>query len=127
MIKQIVSIEDEAEISELLSVVLDSPQASLIQTYDAYSGLDAIRELHPDLVILDIMLPDLDGWSVYRILREEIGLLDIPVLVLTVLRREFLQPRPQLLDPRDVYMTKPFDAMHLRQEVESMLGMRLWA
>ena len=78
MIKQIVSIEDEAEISELLSVVLDSPQAALIQTYDAYSGLDAIRELHPDLVILDIMLPDLDGWSVYRILREEIGLLDRP-------------------------------------------------
>ncbi len=123
---QIVSIEDEALIAELLAVVLESPELQLTLTPTAYEGMDAIRQILPDLIILDVMLPDVDGWTVYEALRADPDTTRIPVIFLSVLRREFQHPRPQLIGPADVYMTKPFDAMHLRREVENTLGVRLW-
>ncbi len=126
MLKRIVSIEDEIEISELLVAVLDHPALQIAATLSAYEGIDAINDIRPDLVILDIMLPDLDGWTVYENLRAEPSLDAVPVIMLTVLRREFQQPRLRQLAAIDRYMTKPFDPLQLRHTVEASLGVALW-
>ncbi|HVO41996.1 MAG TPA: response regulator [Aggregatilineales bacterium] len=122
----VVSIEDESEISELLSVVLFSPAVKLIFADTASAGLDLIRRIRPALVILDIMLPDMDGWSVYDALRGDPQTAQIPVIMLTVLRREFQPRRTFRPSPHDAYITKPFDTLQLRHQVEQMLGEVLW-
>jgi CheY-like chemotaxis protein len=122
----VVSIEDEAEISELLSVVLDSPTLELVSVDTALEGLDVIRQIRPSLVILDIMLPDMDGWSVYDALRDDPETRELPIIMLTVLRREF-QPRRVFREgPHDAYITKPFDTLRLRHTIERMIGEELW-
>lgn len=122
----IVSIEDESEIAELLSVVLDSPDVEILSVPTALDGLEMVRQTHPALVILDIMLPDMDGWSVYDSIRSDPEISSTPIIMLTVLRREF-QPRRIFRDgPQDAYITKPFDTLQLRHKIETMLGEQLW-
>ncbi len=125
-VRTIVSIEDEAEIAELLAVVLDSPTLDLTLIDTAFDGLNAIQKLRPDLVILDVMLPDQDGWSIYDAIRADPVLHDIPIIMLTVLRKEFQVRRVQADSPRDAYITKPFDPIRLRRQVEQMLGALIW-
>ncbi len=127
MIKTIVSIEDETEIAELLSVVLDSPTLDVALVDTAFDGLSLIRETRPDLVILDVMLPDMDGWSVYDAIRADPTLRHTPIIMLTVLRREFTPRRTHNDGPLDAYITKPFDPIHLREQIEKMLGIAVWA
>lgn len=123
---RIVCIEDENEITELLSVVLDSPDLEVISTHTAYEGLELVREVQPNMVIMDIMLPDMDGWIVYDEIRNDPQLAEMPIVVLTALRREF-QPRRMFRNgPRDLYLTKPFDMLQLRNQIESMLGQQIW-
>jgi two-component system, OmpR family, response regulator VicR len=123
---RIVCIEDENEITELLSVVLDSPDLEVISAHTAYEGLELVRELHPNMVIMDIVLPDMDGWIVYDEIRNNPELAEMPIVVLTALRREF-QPRRMFRNgPRDLYLTKPFDMLELRNHIESMLGQQIW-
>lgn len=127
MVKTIISIEDETEIAELLSVVLDSPSLELTLVETASDGLSLIREVQPDLVILDVMLPDMDGWSIYDAIRADPMLHNTPIIMLTVLRREFTPRRARNDGPLNAYITKPFDPIQLRDQVEKMLGVPVWA
>ena len=122
----ILSIEDDPEISELLSAVLDSPQVELMSSNTALDGLAKVREQHPSLLLLDIMLPDMDGWSVYDAIRTDPLTREIPIIMLTVLRREFQPRRVFQAGPHDAYMTKPFNMIDLRVQIETMLGQKLW-
>ena len=126
-VKTVVSIEDEPEISELLGVVLESPLISLVRTHNGFDGLAKIRELHPDLVILDIMMPEMDGWSVYDAIRADDTIKDTPVIVLTVLHREFRRRRKFAESPIDAYITKPFDVRELRRKVEELVNQPIWS
>jgi CheY-like chemotaxis protein len=126
VVKTVVCIEDEEEIIELLSNVLDSDSIELVPTTTAYEGLAAVRRTHPALVILDILLPDTDGWSVYDSIRSDPALRDTPIVMLTALRREFQPRRSFRAGPHDAYVIKPFDAPQLRAQVEQMLGEKLW-
>ncbi len=122
----IVSIEDESEISELLSVVLDSPSIELHTSDTAFDGLALVRKQRPALVLIDIMLPDTDGWSVYDAIRSDPDICNTPIVMLTALRREF-QPRRQFRNtPLDAYVTKPFDTLQLRGQIEQMIGQKIW-
>ena len=122
----VVSIEDESEISELLSIVLDSPALELFSADTALDGLEMVRQMRPALVILDIMLPDMDGWSVYDAIRADPALSETPIIMLTVLRREFQSRRIFRDGPSDAYITKPFDTLQLRRRIEHMIGAEIW-
>src|SRR5690349_10222967 len=126
MVKTVVCIEDEEDIIELLSNVLDSESIELVSTTTAYEGLSAVRRVRPSLVILDIVLPDTDGWSVYDAIRSDPTLRNTPIVMLTALRREFQPRRTFRTGPQDAYVMKPFDAPQLRAQVEQMLGQKIW-
>ena len=122
----IVSIEDEKEITELLSIVLKSPGLEIVESNLASEGLDIVRTLHPALVIVDIMLPDMDGWLVYDAIRADPEISETPIIMLTGLRREFQTRRLFRNSPIDMYLTKPFDTLHLRHQIETMLNRQIW-
>ncbi len=127
MISKVVSVEDDAEIAELLEFVVGHPQ---IEMHHADNGLDAltlIREIKPDLVILDVMMPKMNGWEVYDTLRADEAFKHTPVIMLSVMREFSERRRAFVGSDIDLYVTKPFDALRLRREVTRMLNrLDLW-
>src|SRR5258708_12858533 len=109
----VVSIEDEDEITELLSVVVDHPELKVVARNTAFDGLELVKKLRPALVIMDILLPDMDGWSIYDSIRADPVLRPTPILILSGLRQEF-QSRPVFhTGPLAIYLTNPFTTLHL--------------
>ena len=80
MAERLLVVEDDEMIARLLSTVLGRAGFEVVRCNDGRSGLRRMHETHPDLVILDVGLPDLDGWTVVGLVRD---ISDIPVLMLT--------------------------------------------
>jgi two-component system response regulator VicR len=123
MKKRVVYIEDDPEIINLVRLILSRHGFELIGAEGGRSGLLMVRQMHPDLVLLDLMLPDMDGWEVYRRMRTDEALKDIPVIIITVKANR--AERRAALNTFNVngYITKPFDMHELVQSVRKALGM----
>lgn len=100
----ILLVEDELTFAETLRYNLEREGYSVIHAPDGVEGLELARRQQPDLIVLDIMLPRLDGFSVCRILRQES---DIPVIILTA-RQDEVDRIAGLELGADDYITKPF-------------------
>jgi CheY-like chemotaxis protein len=114
-------IEDSASVRRLIDVCLRPLGAEMRFAEDGLIGLDAARSEVPDVVILDIGLPGLDGWEVLSQLRSDSSTLHVRVLVLTA------HAQPEMADRAaaggaDAFMTKPFRPDDLRDSVESLLN-----
>jgi DNA-binding response OmpR family regulator len=110
-------VDDEANIRELVAVYLTAAGFDVRQAPDGPTALRSAEELPPDLVILDIMLPGLDGMAVCRRLRETS---DVPIVMLTA-RTSDLDKVALLESGADDYMTKPFSPAELVARVRAVL------
>jgi two-component system, OmpR family, alkaline phosphatase synthesis response regulator PhoP len=122
MTLKVVSVEDDREIAELLGVVVESPHIELFTADNGPDGLEMIRQLKPDLVMLDIMMPGMNGWDVYDTIRGDPDLKNTPIIMLSVTREGAERRRAFTGSLIDVYMTKPFDTLRLRREIGRLLG-----
>lgn len=113
----ILLVEDEETIAETLRYNLEREGYSVVVAGDGVVGLERARQLQPDLVLLDIMLPRLDGFSVCRILRQESS---IPILMLTA-RQDEVDRIAGLELGADDYVTKPFSLGELLARVRAIL------
>ena len=105
-------IDDEAPIRLLCRVNLEAEGMPVIEAGDGPSGLEAARDGSPDVILLDVMMPGLDGWGVAEALLEDDRTADIPIIFLTA-RAEF-RDRARGLDIGGVdYITKPFNPVDL--------------
>ncbi len=80
---KVVCIEDEPEMIELIKLILGRRNFELIGAVGGREGLGTVREVKPDLVLLDLMMPDMDGWEVYQQMKADEDLSTIPVIVVT--------------------------------------------
>jgi DNA-binding response OmpR family regulator len=113
-------IDDEAPIRLLCRVNLEAEGMGVVEAGDGPSGLEAARSEHPDLILLDVMMPGLDGWGVAEALLEDDDTSDIPIIFLTA-RAEF-RDRARGLDIGGVdYITKPFNPVELAPLVRDLL------
>src|SRR5258708_2973261 len=117
---KILVVEDDLDVAEMLNAYFR------VQGYDVYTvnwGEDGVRSaqtVHPDLVILDIRLPDIDGYEVAKRLRGDRRTREIPIIFLTEKRER--EDRLQGLElGADDYITKPFDLQELRLRVRNAL------
>ena len=117
MPKQILVIEDEERIVELLRAYLERAGYQVIAAYDGESGLELFRRVRPVLVILDLMLPGIDGLDVARQIRQES---DVPLIMLTA-RTEEADRVTGLELGADDYVTKPFSLRELVARVRAVL------
>lgn len=123
MVFKVVSVEDEPEIAELLRIVLGNPEIEVHTADNGRDGLALVRSLKPDLVVLDVMMPGgMNGWDIYDAIRTSPDTHKIPVIMLSVLREKAERRQAFAGSEIDLYMTKPFDTLRLRKEVERMLG-----
>lgn len=113
-------VEDDALISDMVVKNLKLDGYSTVTAQDGEECLRVIREEDPDLVLLDVLLPKLDGWEVLSRLRADQQFKDTPVIVLTALSDE--QSKIQgLRGGADDYVTKPFSALELMARVNAVL------
>lgn len=115
--KKILVIDDDQNICDLLQIYLSRDGYSLAFAHDGSRGLDAFRRQKPDLVILDIMLPQINGWEVCRMIRQES---DVPIIMLTA--RDTSEEKVSGLDMgADDYVIKPFDPREVAARVRTQL------
>ncbi|MDX6467270.1 MAG: hypothetical protein QOI27_2310 [Gaiellaceae bacterium] len=118
---RVLVIDDEAPIRLLCRVNLEAEGMQVIEAADGPSGLDQAREHTPDVVLLDVMMPGLDGWRVAERLLEDERTNEIPIIFLTA-RAEF-RDRARGLDIGGVdYVTKPFNPLELAPLVRELLA-----
>ena len=113
-------VEDEGNIRELVSLHLRLEEMTPVEAADGQTGLDAARNKRFDLVILDLMLPQLDGVTVCRAIRRDSPNADTPILMLTA-RREESDKVLGLDSGADDYLTKPFGIRELMARVRALL------
>lgn len=115
--RSVLVVEDEENLVEALRYNLEHEGYDVLTAPDGGSGLETARAALPDLVILDVMLPNLDGLEVCRILRRET---DVPILMLTA-KGEEIDRVVGLEIGADDYVTKPFSMRELMARVRAML------
>jgi DNA-binding response OmpR family regulator len=119
-VTRVLVIDDEAPIRLLCRVNLEAEGMDVLEAADGRSGLDLARDQQPDVVLLDVMMPGLDGWRVAEELLEDDRTRGIPIIFLTA-RAEF-RDRARGLDIGGVdYVTKPFNPLDLAQLVRGLL------
>jgi two-component system alkaline phosphatase synthesis response regulator PhoP len=117
---KVLVIDDEAPIRLLCRVNLEAEGMDVIEAPDGPSGVDKARDERPDVILLDVMMPGLDGWRVAEQLFEDDRTVAIPSICLTA--RAELRDRARGLDIGGVdYVTKPFNPLELAPLVQSLL------
>ncbi len=115
--RKILIIEDDIHISELVSMYLKKEGFSVITAYDGLKGVEVFKSETPHLVILDIMLPKLDGWEVCKEIKR---ISDIPIIMLTAKGSTFDKVLGLKMGADD-YMVKPFEPRELTARVDAVL------
>jgi DNA-binding response OmpR family regulator len=120
-VTRVLVIDDEAPIRLLCRVNLEAEGMQVLEASDGPSGLEKARAESPDVILLDVMMPALDGWRVAEQLLDHESTEDIPIIFLTA-RAEF-RDRARGLDIGGVdYVTKPFNPLELASLVNALLA-----
>jgi DNA-binding response OmpR family regulator len=118
---RVLVIDDEAPIRLLCRVNLEAAGMEVREAGDGLAGLEAAREEPPDVILLDVMMPGMDGWQVLEALFEDPRTQDIPIVFLTA--RAELRDQARGLELGGVdYVTKPFNPIDLAPLVENLLA-----
>ena len=118
--RTVLVVEDEADLASLVEVNLQLAGYDVQLAEDGERALEVIGERQPDLVLLDVMMPGIDGWTVLRQIKEEEVTQDLPVVMLTALTEERDLIRGHLQGAIE-YVTKPFEMRRLLSAVETAL------
>ena len=119
----ILIVEDDPQTVKLIKFILEKEDYSTISAKDGEEGLQMAREKKPDLIVLDLMLPGMDGYRVCEILKANPKTKEIPIIVLTALDTgaDF---EKALEKKADWYITKPFEPQHLLKRVSYLIEKR---
>jgi two-component system, OmpR family, response regulator VicR len=121
--KRVVCVEDEPEMIDLVRLILGRKGFEVIGANGGIQGLEIIQREKPDLVLLDLMMPDLDGWEVYQQLKGDPELKNIPVVIVTAKAQSIDKVLGLHIAKVDDYITKPFGPQDLLESVEKILGL----
>lgn len=117
---RVLVVDDEPDVVSLLTLMLKSQGYEVLAATDGQAGLEKARTEKPDLILLDIMLPRLDGYKVARMLKYDEKFSHIPIIMLTAKVQE--KDREMGLEMgADEYFTKPFDTSVLLAKVKQIL------
>lgn len=117
---RILSIEDDGEMSMLVEMILTRSGHEVARAGNGLQGMQLIESFQPDLILLDLMMPDVDGWDVYRFVKDQVP--HIPVIIVTA-RAQTAEKQVALnISQVDDYITKPFTPQQLIESVERALA-----
>jgi twitching motility two-component system response regulator PilG len=114
-------VDDSPTVRKIVQLTLQREHMRVITASDGLSALAAVADEEPDLILLDIMLPRMDGYNICRIIREKKEFRHIPVIMLSGKDGLFDKVRGRLAGSSE-YLTKPFDSVELVQSVKKHLA-----
>lgn len=120
--KKVVYIEDEPEMIDLVTVILNRGGFDVKGAYGGRQGLDLVLSEHPDLILLDLMMPDVDGWEVYKQIKSTEATKDIPIIVITAKAQTIDRVLGLHIAKVDDYICKPFHPQDLVDSVIRILS-----
>jgi two-component system response regulator VicR len=120
--KKVVCIEDEPEMIDLVKLILGRKGFNVLGANGGREGLALIERERPDLVLLDLMMPDMDGWEVYQQMKAHEAMKAIPVIVVTAKAQSIDRVLGLHIAKVDDYITKPFGPQELLESVERVLA-----
>lgn len=119
--KKILVIEDNPQNMEMVAMMLARAEYKVLKAEDAQNGISLARQLQPDLILMDIQLPDMDGLDATRILREDADTSDIKIVALTAYAMKGDREK-MLAGGCDDYISKPFRYREFMAKVEKILA-----
>jgi two-component system response regulator VicR len=119
-IKKVLVVDDEPDTLELVKLVLESGGFETVLAANGMEALDRIGNTRPDLVLLDIMMPDMDGWDVFRKIKEKYPA--VPIAILTAKAQNIDKLLGLHVLKADDYITKPFGKNELISKVKKLTG-----
>ena len=122
MSEKILIVDDEVHLARILQFTLEKAGYEVVTAYDGKEALDRAVEQRPDLVILDLMLPVLDGYKVCNILKTNEDFRDVPVIIVSA--RDLEQERLEEPLNADLFIEKPFNSIELIERISELLGNR---
>ena len=123
-VKRILCIEDEPEMIDLIKLILGRRGYEVLGATGGIEGARLVRELLPDLVLLDLMMPDMDGWEVYQQMKADQTTRNIPVIVVTAKAQNIDKDLGLHIAKVDDYIAKPFGPQELMDSVERIIGQK---
>lgn len=120
--KTILCVEDEPEMIDLIRLILARKGFNVRGAAGGVEGIRLIRELRPNLILLDLMMPDMDGWEVYQQMKADPALRDIPVIVVTAKAQNIDKVLGLHIAKVDDYIAKPFSPQELLESVERVIN-----
>jgi two-component system response regulator VicR len=123
-LRRVVYIEDEPEMIDLVRLILGRKGFDVIGAHGGRVGLETVREKSPDLVLLDLMMPDMDGWEVYQLMKADEATKNTPVIVITAKAQSIDRVLGLHIAKVDDYISKPFSPQELVESIEKVLSSR---
>ena len=117
----ILIVDDEVDFARALELLLSAKGYGVDSAHDGMDGLEKARRTQPDLLILDIMLPKINGYKIARLLKFDDKFRHIPIIMLTA-RSEEKDQQIGLETGADIYMTKPLDNKELLKNISKLLN-----
>ena len=118
--RRILIVDDEKDLVDTLTFRLEANNYEVIAAYDGQEGLDKARKEKPDLIILDLMLPKMDGYKVCAMLKRDQRYMKIPIVMFTARAQESDEKLGKEVGV-DAYITKPFEPQVLLGKMEELL------
>ena len=123
--KRLAYIEDESEMIDLVRLILGRRGYTVLGANGGREGLELVRKELPDLVLLDLMMPDMDGWDVYHQIKSEELTRDIPVIVITAKAQNIDKVLGLRIAKVEDYIAKPFSPQELLDRIDKVLSKQL--
>lgn len=120
-VRKVVYIEDENEMIDLVKLILSRRHFEVLGASGGREGLDLVRKICPDVILLDLMMPDIDGWDVFQQLKADESTKSIPVIVVTAKAQNIDKVLGLHIAKVDDYISKPFSPKELVDSVEKIL------
>ncbi len=121
--KRVLVVDDDAEIQLVLAMVLKKAGFVTLQAKTGAEGLEVMRREKPDLLLLDVLMPEMDGWAVVQAKNREPAIAGIPTIILTASGQMIDRTMAEHLAKARAFLTKPFEPAELIAEVRKALGM----
>lgn len=121
--ERVLIVDDNRASRDLIRAILKTVPCDIIEAADGREALNLMQQQRPDLVLLDVDMPGLDGLAVVKHIREDTSLADLPVVAVTAFAMEGDREKGMAAGFTE-YLTKPVRAALLRQQVQQLLGAR---
>ena len=121
-LKRVIYFEDENDMVELVRIILGREGYAVEGVQEGLVGLQAIKEDLPDLILLDLMMPDMDGWEIFRQIKNDEAIMNIPIIVITAKAQTVDKVLGLEIAKVDDYISKPFRPHELVERVEKVLS-----